>query len=260
MRSNRWGSAMRPHFGWSTNPSLMVIMLFLLEEVKIMLKAHSPAVIDHLVFGCADLQDGTSFLEQTLGVGFSGGGKHNLMATHNRLLKLQDSIYFEAIAIDHEAVQKHGDIGRKRWFSLDEERTKQRLAQSPRPLTWVVAVDDVYDAASKCGYDAGIITTMTRDNLEWMLTIAEDGALTEEGILPGLIQWPGGNNPANKLPESGTQLKKLILQHPQPDEVGHIIEQLGVDGPIEVRSGPTNLIFEMRTNSGELVSLSSVPA
>ena len=222
-----------------------------------MRNVHSHAVIDHLVFGCDDLQDGTSFLEQTLGVGFAGGGKHTLMATHNRLLKLQDSIYFEAIAIDHEAVQKHGNIGRKRWFSLDEDRTKKRLAQSPRPLTWVVAVDDIYDAVSKCGYDAGEITAMTRGDLEWMLTIAENGTLVEDGLLPGLIQWPGGRNPANKLPESGTRLQRLILQHPQPDVIGQIIDQLGVDGPVEVKPGPANLIFEMQTNAGELVSLSS---
>ena len=214
-------------------------------------------VIDHLVFGCDYLQNGTSYLEQALGVGLSTGGQHALMATHNRLLKLQDAIYLEAIAIDHEAVQKHGDIGRKRWFSLDEDRTKKRLAQSPRPLTWVVAVDDIYDATSKCGYDAGKITTMTRGDLEWMLTIAENGMLAEDGLLPGLIQWPGGRNPANKLPESGTRLQRLILQHPQPDVIGQIIDQLGIDGPVEVKLGPANLIFEMQTNAGELVSLSS---
>ena len=222
-----------------------------------MRNAYSRAVIDHLVFGCDHLQNGTSFLEQTLGVGFSGGGKHTLMATHNRLLKLQDSIYFETIAIDHEAVQIHGGIGRKRWFSLDEDLTKQRLAQSPRPLTWVVAVDDIYDAASKCGYDAGKITTMTRGDLEWMLTIAENGTLVEDGLLPSFIQWPGGRNPAKKLPESGTRLKRLILQHPQPYAIEQIIDQLSIDGPIEVRPGTTNLIFEMQTKAGELVSLSS---
>ena len=221
-----------------------------------MRKAYSRAVIDHLVFGCDHLQNGTSFLEQSLGVGFSGGGKHTLMATHNRLLKLQDSIYFETIAIDHEAVQIHGGIGRKRWFSLDEDLTKQRLAQSPRPLTWVVAVDDIYDATSKCGYDAGKITTMTRGDLEWMLTIAENGTLVEDGLLPSFIQWPGGRNPANKLPESGTRLQRLILQHPQPYAIEQIIDQLSIDGPIEVRPGTTNLIFEMQTKAGELVSLS----
>ena len=222
-----------------------------------MRNAYSNAVIDHLVFGCADLQDGTSFLEQTLGVSFSGGGKHNLMATHNRLLKLQDSIYFEAIAIDHEAVQKHGGIGRKRWFSLDEDRTKQRLAQSPRPLTWVVAVDDIYDAASKCGYDAGKITTMTRGDLEWMLTIAEDGALVEDGLLPGFIQWPGGLNPANRLPENGTTLQKIVLVHPRPDFISAAIGRVGIEDFIEVRSGSVELIFELKTSAGKLVSFSN---
>ena len=222
-----------------------------------MRNANSHAVIDHLVFGCDDLQNGTAYLEQTFGVDFSVGGKHTLMATHNQLLKLQDSIYFEAIAIDREAAQKHWNIGRKRWFSLDEDRTKERLAESPRPLTWVVAVDDIYDASSKCGYDAGKITTMARDDLEWMLTIAEDGALVEDGLLPSFIQWPGGRNPANKLPESGTRLERLILQHPQPGTIGQIIDQLGIDGPVEVRPGSTNLIFELNTPVGDLVSLAS---
>ena len=75
--------------------------------------------------------------------------------------------------------------------------------------------------------------------------------------MPGFIQWPGGRNPANKLPESGTRLKKLTLQHPQPAAIGQIIDQLAIDGPVEVRPGPANLIFEMQTNAGELVSLSS---
>ena len=215
------------------------------------------SVIDHIVCGCEFLDRGTAHLEHVIGKNFVVGGKHDLMATHNRLLKLQDSIYFEAIAIDHGAAQKHGDISRKRWFSLDEDRTKQRLAESPRPLTWVVAVDDIYDAVSKCGYDAGKVTKMTRDDLEWLLTIAEDGTLVEDGILPGLIQWPGGRNPANKLPESGTRLNRLILQHHQPERIRQIIDQLAIDGPVEVRPGPINLIFEMQTNAGELVSLSS---
>ena len=101
---------------------------------------------------------------------------------------------------------------------------------------------------------------MTLGDLEWMLTIPEDGTLVEDGLLPGFIQWPGGRNPANKLPESGTRLQRLILQCPQPDAIGQSIEKLGIDGPVEVRLGSANLIFEMRTNAGELVSLSSASA
>ena len=74
--------------------------------------------------------------------------------------------------------------------------------------------------------------------------------------MPSFIQWPGGRNPANKLPESGTRLHRLILQHPQPYAIEQIIDQLSIDGPIELRLGTTNLIFEKQTKAGELVSLS----
>ena len=157
-----------------------------------MRNAYSRAVIDHLVFGCDHLKNGTSFLEQTLGVGFSGGGKHTLMATHNRLLKLQDSIYSKPSPLIMRPC-KNMWILVASGFSLDEDRTKQRLAQSPRPLTWVVAVDDIYDGHQNAGMTLEKITAMTRGDLEWMLTIAEDGTLVEE-LLPGLIQWPGGRN------------------------------------------------------------------
>ena len=96
------------------------------------------AVIDHIVFGCNQLDSGTSYLEAILAASFSAGGQHHLMATHNRLLRLQNSIYLEAIAIDHDAAATTGDIGRHRWFSLDDDRTRRKLAISPQPLCWVL--------------------------------------------------------------------------------------------------------------------------
>lgn len=218
------------------------------------------AVIDHIVFGCGHLDSGTSYLETRLGSSFSAGGKHQLMATHNTLLRLQNSIYLEAIAIDHEATATNGNIGRRRWFSLDEKNTQQKLEISPKPLCWVVAVNDIHKMISRCGYDAGNITRVTRGRLEWWLTIPDDGSLSESGLLPSFIEWPDGQNPSNQLPESGTTLKKIILTHPHPDFIAAIMDSIGVEGPIEVRHGPTELIFELQTSSGELVTLSNASA
>ena len=109
-------------------------------------KAQSRAVIDHLVFGCEQLETGTAYLERVIGKDFVVGGKHDLMTTHNKLLRLQGSVYLESIAIDFKAAKAKGDIGRKRWFSLDDTRTRQKLAIAPYPLTWVVAVDNVDEA------------------------------------------------------------------------------------------------------------------
>ena len=218
------------------------------------------AVIDHIVFGCDQLDSGTAYLEAMLAASFSAGGQHHMMATHNRLLRLQNSIYLEAIAIDHVAAAKTGDIGRCRWFSLDDDCTRQKLAISPQPLCWVVAVDDIHQATAKCGYDAGRISRVTRDDLEWWLTIPDDGSLAESGLLPSFIEWPNGRNPANRLPENGTTLQNIILVHPNPQFITSCIDGIGINGPIVVRQGQSELIFQLQTSAGELLSLSNVLA
>jgi hypothetical protein len=61
------------------------------------------STIDHIVIGAADLEKATKRIEHFIEADFSSGGKHPLMATHNRLIKLQNSIYMEVISIDPSA-------------------------------------------------------------------------------------------------------------------------------------------------------------
>ena len=49
--------------------------------------------IDHIVIGAANLISGTNMLENKLSTKFSPGGDHQVMGTHNKLLKLQSDIY-----------------------------------------------------------------------------------------------------------------------------------------------------------------------
>ena len=44
--------------------------------------------IDHIVIGAANLISGTKILETKLSTKFSPGGDHQIMGTHNKLLKL----------------------------------------------------------------------------------------------------------------------------------------------------------------------------
>ena len=94
-------------------------------------------MIDHIVIGAASLYL-TARIEQQFGAAFGGGGKHPMMATHNRLLKLQDDVYCEVIAVDPYAT-----TGRPRWFSLDTPQTKIKLRAGPRPLCWAWSVSDI---------------------------------------------------------------------------------------------------------------------
>ena len=51
------------------------------------------AVIDHIVFGCDQLDSGTAYLEGMLAASFSAGGPHQMMETHTRLFRLPTSLY-----------------------------------------------------------------------------------------------------------------------------------------------------------------------
>ena len=59
------------------------------------------AWVDHLAVAASSLDAST--LERVLGVPLAGGGKHDRMGTHNRLLRLGSDAYLELIAIDPAA-------------------------------------------------------------------------------------------------------------------------------------------------------------
>ena len=66
------------------------------------------AALDHLVVAAATLDEGADWCLRTLGVAPGAGGKHPLMGTHNRLLKIASPawplVYLEIIAVDPEAL------------------------------------------------------------------------------------------------------------------------------------------------------------
>ena len=209
--------------------------------------------IDHIVIGAANLEKATKKVEGLLKTKFSTSGKHSLMATHNRLARLQKSAYMEIIAIDPSASFPKSCTRKKRWFSLDSKKTKRRLSLAPQPLCWVVAVNNIEKAASNCGYEPGRITEMSRGNFRWRLTVPDSGELSEGGVLPVLIEWPKGKNPADVMPESNLVLKQITLSHPSPNLIEHILSAMDIAGPIKIKLGEPAIQFTFRTPNGNNV-------
>ena len=56
------------------------------------------ALVDHLVYGTADLDRGISEVERVLGVHASLGGQHPIWGTRNALVALGPSSHLEIIA------------------------------------------------------------------------------------------------------------------------------------------------------------------
>lgn len=202
---------------------------------------------DHVVIGASRLAQDTRKVERQLGATTGGGGAHPLMATHNRLMRLGESSgYLEVIAVDPTAPPP----SRRRWYTLDDQHTTERLSLRPRALCWVASVDDIEAATRACGYDAGEIIEVTRGDLRWRLTVPDDGGLAGDGILPALIEWPDGINPVASLPAQDVRLAGITATHPDPNSIMTCLERLGLAGLVTLTSGPALIAFDFTTETG----------
>ena len=198
--------------------------------------------IDHLVIAAHDLEQGVRWCEQTLGITPGPGGKHPLMGTHNRLLKLDAGpthprAYFEIIAIDPDAPPP----GRARWFGLDDLALQAQLRDQPRLVHWVAGtrtLDALRAALLAQGADPGEPVDASRATpaglLQWRITVRADGMPQCGGALPTLIEWPG-LHPASTMPASGLALERLVVRG-LPPAVAALLQPGGVD--LSQQAGP----------------------
>ncbi len=179
---------------------------------------------DHLIVGCASLEQGIEHLEQLTGVTAVRGGAHVAMGTHNAVARLGERSYLELIAID-----PHGKApARPRWFELDAPSMRASLADAPRPIGWAARTDDLDAALARATVALGTTTPMARADYRWRITIPDDGRRPEGGVAPVLIEWEGPLHPALRLPASGLSLASLTLAHPSPDVLRALLVSLGL--------------------------------
>jgi hypothetical protein len=135
---------------------------------------------DHLVIAARTLPEGAAWLESHLGVPLSGGGRHEGMGTHNRLLSLGPGRYLELIAIDPDA----SPPGRARWFDLDAPAMQLRLARGPALVTWAVRADDIEGALAATAAGRPDILPMSRGAYRWRIGVPASGALARPAPRP----------------------------------------------------------------------------
>jgi glyoxalase-like protein len=190
----------------------------------------SSVAFDHIIVAAQSLADGCDFIEARLGVRPQPGGKHVAMGTHNALVGLGPRQYLEVIAIDPEG---HAPA-RPRWFDLDEPRMRASLAEGPRLIHWAVRTDDIEAVQALCPIDQGVAHPMTRGDLNWRITIPDDGHLPGAGLIPTLIQWPDAKHPSDRLPDSGIRIVTLGGEHPDPAPIRAALVALGLADTLKV--------------------------
>ena len=223
------------------------------------MSANSPALtLDHLIVAAASLDQGVAWCESTLGITPGPGGRHALMGTHNRLLKIASpafpGAYFEIIAIDPEAPPP----GRARWFGLDDPGLQAQIEEGPQ-LIHFVARSTMLDRHRRglvtAGQEPGDLVAASRETpagtLSWQILVRADGGLDCGGALPTLIHWQGPH-PTDRMPESGVTLRALALRG-VGEGARHVLRLPGVDWP--QGAGPA-ITATLATRRGE-VKLSS---
>jgi hypothetical protein len=197
------------------------------------------AVLDHIVVSARSLDEGRVWAEDQLGVATEAGGRHPLMATHNRLLRLGEGEYLEIIAAEpDQPAPPH-----PRWFGLD------LFTGAPRLTNWVARVDDLDAAIAAAPAGMGRATDLVRGDLRWRMAVPDDGCLPFEDVFPGLIQWRGDLHPADRLPDRGCRLLELTLRLPDP---AALAGAMPVSDPrVRVEVGVPGVSALLLTPSGE---------
>jgi Glyoxalase-like domain len=202
-----------------------------LVEVQVMMSIMPKAELDHLVVIAKSLEEGSVFVREHLGLEMQPGGRHERMGTHNTLLRIGTRSYLEVIAVDRLGIKP----AMPRWFDLDTFQGAPRLAH------WVVRVPAENLEQLRLP-EHGPVHAMTRGPFSWRITIPTDGSLPTAGLIPTLIAWDStSSHPCDVLEPSGCRLIRLEGSHPAADQVAMQIAALGLEGLIELETGPVSL-------------------
>jgi hypothetical protein len=188
-------------------------------------KDEVPALLDHILLGCNDLDRGIAFVEQHVGVRAAFGGVHPGCGTQNALLSLGERRYLEIIAPD----PKQTNVQQ---FAVIKELT------TPRLIGLAVHPGDI-GAFGKKLRDAGVVIEGPRPGsrarpdgrvLHWKsLGLADD----RHGLLPFFIEWSADSlHPSADAP-AGCRLERFAVAGPDLDDLTKIFQRLGIDAPIE---------------------------
>lgn len=189
---------------------------------RILADDETPAMLDHILLGVRDLDEGISFIEKKSGVQAIVGGSHPGAGTRNALLSLGTERYLEIIAPDPQQNSSPSALHK----GLSE------LA-SPALISWAVHTRDITGDANhlrKAGiaFDGPLDGSRKRPDgllLQWKTLRLKDD---REGTLPFFIQW-GQNTPHPSVDAPpGCRLTSFTIASPNPAELRDAFGKMGV--------------------------------
>ena len=206
------------------------------------------AELDHIVLGSLDLERDGPAVEALLGQAAQGGGRHPGMGSRNLLWGL-GPVYLELIAPDPDQVPPPEGLP----YGLHLPQTRALLTRGPRLIAFAVRSDRADAEAAASPVPLGPLTPMSRGALSWRLTIPQDRTPPCGGLVPALIEWPGGGCPPAEAMAEGPMRLKSLTRRADPMAAA-ALEALGLDATIpEGETGGRPLRAVIATAGGEAV-------
>lgn len=232
----------------STGAGILVVAAASADALFSAEKEEAPAMLDHILLGCSDLDRGIDFVEKHTGVRAAFGGVHPGRGTRNALLSLGERHYLEIIAPDPQ------QSGAPDHYGL------QKLVE-PRLVTWAAHPGDLNQFATRLR-DAGVAfdgpNPGSRERpdgrlLQWATLNLKDDHV---GLLPFFIEWSAGTvHPSADAP-AGCKIVHFSLSTPKVAELTHICTQLALDVPVEQSEEP-QLRARLAGPDGRVMDVSS---
>jgi hypothetical protein len=188
-----------------------------------------PALLDHIILGCNDLDRGIDLVKESTGVRATLGGVHPGRGTRNALLSLGERRYLEILAPDPQ--QSGATL-------VKEDRDLRNLTE-PRLVGWAVHPPDIVatakllrenqiaftgpdDGSRKRPDDGGVLNWKT-------INLADD----RHGLLPFFIEWSADSVHPSKDAPAHCSLEYFQIMSADPDELSSNFKRMGLDLPVQ---------------------------
>jgi hypothetical protein len=203
-----------------------------------------PALLDHILLGCSDLDRGITLVEESTGVRAAMGGVHPGRGTRNALLSLGERRYLEIIAPDPAQ-------------SEIVHFPQLRSMTDPRLIGWAVHPPDIAAIVKQLrenkveftGPDDGSRKRPDGRVLNWKtINLADD----RHGLLPFFIEWSADSVHPSKDVSAHCTLDYFEIMSADPDELASTLKRIGLDFPVQ-RSDKARLRALISGPKGDLV-------
>ncbi|HKV61994.1 MAG TPA: VOC family protein [Candidatus Acidoferrum sp.] len=202
-----------------------------------------PALLDHILLGCNDLDKGIEFVHDGTGVLPAMGGVHPGRGTRNALLSLGERRYLEIIA----PYPAQSEI---------VHFPQLRAMTDPRLIGWAAHPPDIAALAkllreNKVEFTGPSVGSRKRPDgqvLNWKtINLADD----RHGLLPFFIEWSTDSVHPSKDASAKCTLDYFEILSADPQELASTLKRIGIDFPVQ-RSDKTRLQAVISGPKGDL--------